>query len=132
MGYTHYWSTERPFTTAEWGKIQAAARTLLKADYRMGREYLGLKPEYIKLHDSKRTYETFVLDRGPVNNFCKTGRYPYDRFVVGVLTYARFVAPDAITLSTDGEISSDIRGAMSLVSELTGATPDNLAALWQE
>jgi len=63
-------------------------------------------------------YESFVLERAPIAegwqskdpatkrdgifNFCKTEYRPYDAVVVSILHVARTVAPDAITVTSDG------------------------------
>lgn len=61
-------------------------------------------------------YESFHLERAPecpeyqreraktegVFNFCKTEYRPYDPVVVSILHVARTVAPDAITVKSDG------------------------------
>lgn len=75
--------------------------------------------DYIALNGvaPKEDYETFWLDRAPTSkggpfreqeakdgifNFCKTEYRPYDAVVVSILHMARTVAPDAITVSSDG------------------------------
>lgn len=59
-------------------------------------------------------YESFVLGKEPptrvndrqepdgLTNFCKTEYRPYDAVVVSILAVARFIAPGAITVSSDG------------------------------
>lgn len=59
-------------------------------------------------------YESFVLDKAPrtpladrqnpdaLTGFCKTEYRPYDAVVVSILAVARQVAPEAITVSSDG------------------------------
>ena len=62
-------------------------------------------------------YETFALERAPkppewatpkdlkdgIFAFCKTEYRPYDAVVVSILHVARTIAPDAITVSSDGK-----------------------------
>jgi hypothetical protein len=67
--------------------------------------------------DPDESYETFLLERAPkppdyqssadvktkgIFNFCKTEYRPYDAVVVSILQIARCVAPDAITVTSDG------------------------------
>ena len=59
-------------------------------------------------------YESFVLDKKPrtpyadrhepaaLSGFCKTEYRKYDSVVVSILAAARSIAPDAITVSSDG------------------------------
>lgn len=67
--------------------------------------------------DPDESYESFILERDPkpsqwekpdeiakngIFNFTKTEYRPYDAVVVSILHIARTVAPDAITVSSDG------------------------------
>ncbi|PWC64028.1 hypothetical protein TSH7_10065 [Azospirillum sp. TSH7] len=48
-------------------------------------------------------HESFVLNRTKDRAFCKTARKPYDLVVCAVLAVAQMVAPDAISVTSDGD-----------------------------
>jgi hypothetical protein len=114
MGYSHYWRQSRPFTAQEWTSIANTTRQVIQAAEQQGivlqyEDTVDQPPEitdaWIRFNGvGHEGYETFLLERAPANNFnfCKTAYQPYDVVVVSVLATARDVAPDAITVSSDG------------------------------
>ena len=127
MGYSHSWKNQRDFTSNEWKKVCDGTRKIIKlakADGIMIRNGNGeAKPEitpkgiYLngdasdtsggKTADGK-AYESFCLaSEGTGQEWCKTGGIttpvqPYDAVVVSVLRMAQAVAPEAITIGSDG------------------------------
>ena len=76
------------------------------------------------------SYETFSLNRiGNDYEFCKTAEKPYDRYVKAVLVIANFYAPNALTVSSDGNDPNDwnegVRLATLYVEQDTGRSPFN-------
>ncbi len=153
MGYTHYWSASRDFTDDEWILIKAGTRNIL----RVAQEDHGvaLSEEYdinkIPVVSDKHIFfngygdeghETFVLSHKvpkapayrkgePDFQFCKTARKPYDSAVVAILNYARHVAPDGFSWSSDGWLSEHADGlallkqALGLDFNWSNVTPDD-------
>lgn len=129
MGYTHYWNQKRSFTTAEWRSITAASTAVLTNAAKDGidllYEYDSNEPPLVNediIHFNGKGddgHETFVLtrarrakfdyeeqsefNRDGAFEFCKTAQKPYDVAVTAVLLIARHHAPNAITLSSDGD-----------------------------
>lgn len=121
MGYTHYFYQKRAFTDVEWDRICADTKRICEG------QSLDLA---VNLHDDDENTpiillnglpgfdcEPLILQKIPkkprvqtpeeaaaegVFNFVKTARLPYDEFVVAVLKAARAIAPDALTLQSDG------------------------------
>jgi hypothetical protein len=116
MGYTHYWYT-KTFAPKVWRQLILDVGTL----------YANLPPEVVLTgclkygelpyfgedaiwFNGKPDYETFVLHRenfstreANVFNFCKTAQKPYDLMVCAVLLTAKYLSPDSIRLSSDGD-----------------------------
>lgn len=126
MGYTHYWRRHREFTTSEWTEILNYTKAIVKVARvplanAMGDK--GTKPTFNKKEIcfngvDEDAHETFHLtqkrpefvsyiqvarqEREGVFAFCKTAYKPYDPIVVSILVKAHTVAPDAISISSDG------------------------------
>lgn len=114
MGYTHYWTVKRPFTTKQWAIICADTRALFEKSVIVlvgDEEDQQSEP----IADSKQIrfngagdgmYETFLLSKGIDDAFCKTARMPYDLIVCAVLIVANKHAPKSITITSDGGMAS--------------------------
>jgi hypothetical protein len=113
LGYTHYFPQQRAFTDSEWQAITKFANSLfehkkdLVAD---GRGDLDTEPlvndEYISFNGIEDlSYETFSISKlhDTEYNFCKTNQKPYDVVVTALLTHIKKVAPDALSISSDGD-----------------------------
>jgi len=112
-GYTHYWKVKRDFTPQEWSKIKAEAHRLIDAAKADGITIKGgdgtsapeISDKEIWINgDDKgdKSHETFTLSKSKDDNFCKTARKPYDAYVVSLLAFAKKIAPDAISVSSNG------------------------------
>lgn len=125
MGYTHYWTQTRDFTREEWSQIREDMEALLIDVQHVqgiplanGMGEPGTSPE---ITDDKiwfngagdDRHETFCLDRVRPpkeewqsrrgNDFCKTGRAPYDLAVTAALCYLASVTdPISHSVSSDG------------------------------
>ena len=131
MGYTHYWKTSSEFTAEEWKFIQTNARKIL----RVAQEDWGiaLSEEF----DINRTpivddgqirfngyadegHETFLITRAPTEfSFCKTANKEYDPVTVAILNYARLIAPDTFSWTSDGWLSEHADG-LKLLKQACG------------
>jgi hypothetical protein len=110
MGYTHYWKSSE-FSHEQWALIKEAAQKLIAAPdapkvvFDFGEED---KPPHISdvmirfNGPSEEGHETFLMYRSSNRDFCKTARKPYDDVVVCLLAVAKQVAPNVITVSSDG------------------------------
>lgn len=125
MGYTQYWNTKRDFTCSEWDKICTQTKNYLATIHDLVAGPLGdgdpiMDPDSIAFNGigQNGSYESFNLERerrgyeGWMDkarylkegefNFCKTAARPYDLAVVEVLKIAKRIAPECITLKSDG------------------------------
>ena len=111
MGYTHYFKiTEIPLVkwkqiVRKCKRIAMNAKCPLQEDYDDANKPPLLDDEVILFNGTgDDAYEDFLLERIPYEefNFCKTARKPYDRYVVACLRAAKKIAPECITLSSDG------------------------------
>lgn len=119
MGYSHHWTQSRSFTMPEWKQLMAATRQIFRLAAAEGIALAGPEGEgETKVADHQIAFngingqscESFILERCPVPrhgrkkcfDYCKTEHCPYDRVVVSVLAAARKIAPDAITIKSDG------------------------------
>ena len=113
MGYTHYWRQGQDFNQEGWAAICDATHKLivaLPATVKIAVEYD--EPEGLPVVDGSEIrfngigdlgHETFLLERAARGfQFCKTARKPYDVLVCAVLMVAGTVAPDALSISSDG------------------------------
>lgn len=134
MGYTHYAARNVDFTDEQWIALQAAALDIFQACEARGISIAGplgdgepiVNASEIAFNGSAATdgvYESFALDRWGIDRtFCKTGFVyvrPYDLAVTAVLLAARTIAPDAIEVSSDGDMAGDDwASARELISAL--------------
>lgn len=123
MGYTHYWNIQKEPSEKKFSEFSKACKKLHDAlpettdsagGYYsenpivivngLGEE--GTNPEF----DADCVYfngvddlghETFMIDRTPGGNFCKTARKPYDLLVVACLIAASQML-ETFTFSSDG------------------------------
>ncbi len=123
MGYTHYWTRPADFTEAQWTALRAAAREVFAACEARGISIAGpdgegepiTSPLEIAFNGSAAVdgdYESFALYRygDDHGSFCKTGFVsirPYDLTVTAVLWAARTIAPDAVVVTSDGDMKGD-------------------------
>lgn len=113
MGYTHYFPQNRAFTTQEWNKIQSFAKDLFDDQEDIlanGMGSIGSKPSATKKDIcfnglNEESHETCLITKAHYKNFnfCKTAKKEYDKVVVALLTYINHIAPDALTISSDGK-----------------------------
>ncbi|MEO8084395.1 MAG: hypothetical protein ABI780_11275 [Ardenticatenales bacterium] len=134
MGYTHYASRNVDFTEEQWTALRGAALAIVAACEDRGIGIAGphgdgapiTSPLEIAFNGSAAVggeYESFSLGRWATGHmFCKTGYTtirPYDLAVTAVLLAARTIAPDAIEVSSDGDMAGDDwAGARELVAAL--------------
>lgn len=125
MGYTHYWRQKRDFTDDEWRSICDRAEVVLEEHEDIvcyeedephrkpevsqtcvrfnGKDEAGHETFYLpRKREPRPAWDDSPEDEGTFH-FCKTAYKPYDAAVVEVLIEVRDVAPDAITLSSDGD-----------------------------
>ena len=116
MGYTHYWTleSENAPTPQEWGEIvdeifteflECNAEKIICREYNRFDEPPEINYDRIIFNGKgENGYETFWLD--PTDDgfqFCKTGKKPYDKFVVRALQIAKNHCPNWFQdLSSDG------------------------------
>jgi len=113
MGYTHYWrlNNNNLLTDEQWQQIQNVAKQII-AEYEDILCYEYDEPEKSPLVDhnvirfygkGEEGHETFLLTRIATEfEFCKTAYKPYDNAVVDILKAVDIIAPDWLTLSSDG------------------------------
>ena len=118
MGYTHYWQQHRDFTRPEWVALMSAALAIIDHAKAKGIRLTGFSNEdpaagpHVDFDEiglngfGKDAHETLCLARERDKSlgwFCKTARKPYDPVVCSILLAAWLIAPDAITLKSDGD-----------------------------
>ncbi len=132
MGYTQYFPQQRDFTNDEWNTILTFAKSLFK-DQKLvlanGMGDLDSKPVANKSQISfngigDESHETFYLTkkRTPDFNFTKTAQKEYDSSVVAMLTYIHHIAPDALSISSDGDTMMDFEKGIALAKKISGIT----------
>ena len=112
MGYTHYWTHKRRFTTSEWSSILNDFNKIVE---------LSDLPVDVEIDDKNKVFylqgtcETFVIyqNRRPLESwqkpsqhgwdFCKTRQDLYDVIVTACLIYLTSLYPKHITASSDGD-----------------------------
>lgn len=113
MGYTHYWGSRKSLTDKQWTKITKDVRKLFNAspcklayedDSKAGPL---ISHELIRFNGvGNAGYETFMLHRGPNDEFCKTDRKAYDIVVCGILIVVAKYAPSIMEITSDGGMAS--------------------------
>lgn len=121
MGYTHYYTQNRDFTFEEWQEIvtllvhmldHLPAHTTSAGGY-YADQPLEISSEYngrFLMFNGKFSlgHEDFYLKRqGSGFQFCKTERKPYDLIVCALLLAIQEIAPNALEISSDGDMRGD-------------------------
>lgn len=134
MGYTHYYTPSRDFTTEEWEALIPGIKMIFAFC-----EYSGLKIQFesdvedppLASDDAIRFNgagddgcETFLLLRSCGNrfNFCKTNSRPYDLAVCLCLLWTKSVVDKMITIRSDGD-QADWQLARDKYREIFGGSP---------
>jgi hypothetical protein len=115
MGYTIYFRHNKGVPTDEqWNRIRAYAEDLFEKHAEIVCAECDA-PEDPPIVNHKEvwfngkgedSHETFVLQRYQKPdqfNFCKTARKPYNIVVAEILLGVRAIAPDWLTISSDGD-----------------------------
>ena len=131
MGYTHYFTRQRPDRedSRRFEMFARGARTII--DY--ATTYDNIKIGDLEISDEIVTFngvgadshETFywALDASGFN-FCKTARKPYDAVVTACLIHLKDVYGDLVDIGSDGSWSEWQDGAR-LYRNATGLTAEN-------
>jgi len=113
-GYSHRWSMNRDFTLQEWAKLIRVAKKIVREAMKrdgipirgpMGSGRPTFTSNDISLNGDRDVgddFESFDLSREQYNDFCKTGRRPYDAVVVSILAYIKRNIPDVLEIQSDG------------------------------
>lgn len=146
MGYTHYFRYEpnQPGFRAGWPRMVQDAQRIVERVQAAGIVIEGLDSEppvsiaRIAFDgDEELAGESFIIsptsEQDVVQNFCKTGRFPYDLAVTAILLRCRLIAPDAFCFGSDGDWNDDWAedatwpstglSTRGLVAELFGECP---------
>ena len=114
MGYTHYHSFRRDFNQEEWYAIMEDCKRIFKLceflEIDLRRHYNSddqpfIDREHLQFNGYREQgCETFIICRYRRKNssFCKTDREPYDMAVGLCLLRIKAIAPEVITISSDG------------------------------
>jgi hypothetical protein len=108
MGYTHYWEGAVIVTPA---LAEDAAKLAKASKVKLGNWEGKSKPEFredlVSLNGSAASdedYESFVLESGYQDSFCKTANRPYDEVVTATLLRAAELNP-GLEVTSDGDWS---------------------------
>lgn len=115
MGYTNKWKQSKDFTNAEWVKIQSDASSIVRHvqhNMQIPLEVDSDNDAIVIDEVGGDPHETFVLEqiKRDCFTFCKTGRKPYDIAVKAIMLSAKFHAPDAIIIHSNGMNVDDADG----------------------
>ena len=131
MGYTHYWTQTRDFTTLEWAELAKGFFALIAnrpPDLALCAEHLGEEP-FFDMNEpwfngiGDEGHETFTLQRQRTGfDFCKTAQKPYDLMVCAMLLYVENKIPGVLEISSDGD-EKDWHDAWKFLGE-TFPNPD--------
>lgn len=107
MGYTHYYQLHRELTSAEMKAFIRSAVKIRETAWEIALDG-DYKDDYLILNGiGAESHEDFYLNRTNLSwNFCKTNQKPYDDVVTALLILARYLFPQAITVSSDGSWSN--------------------------
>jgi hypothetical protein len=105
MGYTHYWTLEKPITQEFFDSV----RDRIKAIVETGREGgIPLETDFGISHVAingvgSGAHETFSVNVEDNDfNFCKTAEKPYDAVVTAILILLKKELGDSVKISSDG------------------------------
>jgi len=129
MGYTHYFPQTRAFTNDEWVIIKMFATKLFDAKKNILANGMGdldtdpdMNSKYLSFNGiGDEAHETFQVTKAwnKEFNFCKTARKEYDIVVVAMLAIIDYIAPNVLTISSDGT-KGDFYAGVKLAQEVVG------------
>lgn len=143
MGYTHYWTLQRPITVEEVAAVGNDIRDIIRAS-ELPIAYEYDRPDAEPQLDAKAIHyngvgddghETFYIATGDsAFSFCKTAYKPYDVVVTASLLALKDRLGDDVRLTSDGE-PEDWQAGFTLASRATGRfmpTPQDALGLGVE
>ena len=103
MGYTHYFQLNRELTPVEWAGFMRGAQSIINHAWDIDIDG-DSSDEFLTVNGiGEAGHEDFYITRTDLNwNFCKTNRKEYDDVVTALLILIRYLVPQAITVSSDG------------------------------
>lgn len=128
MGYTHYWTFERPITRPEMvGLAEDVEAIILASGIPLAYEYdeptipPQVADEAIHFNGIEEDgHETFGIRVGAEGfDFCKTAAKPYDVVVVASLAALKDRLGSDVRISSDGD-AADWRDGVALAERATG------------
>lgn len=119
----------RGFTDDEWDAIVSALSTVFASPPAPLSPDSGVSADTIRVNgEGDEGFETLAVSRTgrgafkygahPYAGFVKTNRYPYDAVVCAALLVAKIIAPDALSIHSDGDWDNDWIEARNLVATL--------------
>ena len=105
MGYTHYWTLEKPITEDFFESIRDRVKEIVETareagiplETNFGIDYFAINGQAEGAHE---TFSVNVEDND--FNFCKTAEKPYDAVVTAILILLKKELGDSIKITSDG------------------------------
>lgn len=127
MGYTHYIKSAAVDQATWAGFLIDAARIVRQSGIPVRYESDEEQEAEVSLERIRFNgvgdagHETFVLERGGGDSFCKTAQKPYDTVVTAILIAAKHHFPNGIRVTSDGG-DEDWEPGMDLAERMLGYT----------
>ena len=134
MGYTQYWTIEKPLDKAFIEFSEDAKRiieTAIEAGIPLGDGFGNgipfVSPSEITFNGvGDDSHETFSINSSETGfNFCKTNGKPYDAVVTAILIRAKFYFEGAIRIKSDGDWT-DWEGGQLLYETVFDLQPESV------
>jgi len=105
MGYTHYWTVEKPISADAFAKLQEGIKAIIETATEAGSPIADESTDGIIAFNGvgAKSHETFVIKVGDTGfNFCKTAEKPYDAVVTASLILLKKELGLEVLISSDG------------------------------
>jgi hypothetical protein len=140
MGYTHYWTQNKSFSSDEWLSLKQRVGKIINWAKENGIKIVSefIQNELPIIDDDSiqfngyqdEGHETFCIKREfskrRASNFCKTAGKPYDLIVCLTLIAIGDLNPDILKVTSDGEWGEDWHEAECTYQEIFGKKVDNI------
>jgi hypothetical protein len=130
MGYTHYWTLEKPLTQGVFDAVRDRVKEIVETAREAG---IPMETQFGISHvaingQAEGAHETFSLHVGDHDfNFCKTAQKPYDSVVTAILILLKHEIDKDITITSDGTWN-DWEGGRLLFETVFDEQPESVIA----